>query len=315
MKTILTIDGGGIRGIIPAMALQSIEKRLRAKTGQLFDMIAGTSTGGILGSALSVGIPATQVLGMYKEHGPFIFHRSLGWTLKTANGHNGPKYPSVALRTALRSVLGPLTMRHVDNPLMLTAWDLTRESTVFIKSWHNQSTSLVDACLATSAAPTYFAPHQMPRSDSALADGGLYCNNPTAAAHASAIKLWPGEDIHVISIGTGLKPPPENPISWARACSLGKVRWIAIAIEAMMQGQSQAVHYQMTQQLGDRYTRLQIATDCMEMDNASQSNMEDLREVGKALSMSPVYKKVLRTLKLRRLNRKLSEHRDYVTFT
>src|SRR3954469_18377138 len=100
---VLSIDGGGIRGVIPALVLTELERRAGRRTFELFDLIAGTSTGGILACALCAPdpLPASQLVGLYEERGPDIFDRSLFQRIKSAEGLIDEKYDAAGLEAAL----------------------------------------------------------------------------------------------------------------------------------------------------------------------------------------------------------------------
>src|SRR3989344_7323582 len=103
-KRILTIDGGGIKGVFPASFLASIEEKIDGRVGEYFDLIVGTSTGGIVALGLGLGLPAKDVIGFYKEHGPLIFGGN--GVLKRLRSLLCAKYDQEALRAALKSKFG-----------------------------------------------------------------------------------------------------------------------------------------------------------------------------------------------------------------
>ena len=214
-RRILCIDGGGILGTFPAALLAELEQRLDHPIGSYFDLIAGTSTGGIVAIALSLGHRASEILDLYESRGPEIFGqdrdapfssaarklRALRWIFRH-------KYDSDALRSALREVFGDRRIGEARTRLIIPAWNPVARSVYLYKTAHHPRletdyrSSAVDAALATSAAPTCFR-HHITRHDVGLVDGGIWANNPTAIATVEAITLlkWPRESLHVLSLG------------------------------------------------------------------------------------------------------------------
>lgn len=216
MKRILTIDGGGIRGTFPAAFLANLEKDLDQPIGRYFDLIAGTSTGGIIAIGLALGLRAADILRLYEEEGPAIFSQSrkgvLGWIdrhLRTGRwAFWGPKYSSEPLRTALQGVLGDRLLGEAQTRLVIPAWHPQTQRVYIFKTAHHPRLQTdrrelaLDAAMATAAAPTYFAQH-VTANDVGLVDGGLWANNPAGLAVVEAIGIlgWPADQINLLSVG------------------------------------------------------------------------------------------------------------------
>lgn len=215
MKRILSIDGGGIRGTFPAAFLAALEDDLKEPIGSYFDLIAGTSTGGIIAIGLALGIPARDILKLYEECGPEIFGQEQGgWRsllMKTYRNARwlgwGPKYTTDALERALKSVLGEKKIGDAKTRLMIPSWHGHTKKVYVYKTAHNERLTTdykdlaIDAALATAAAPTYFREH-ITANDVGLVDGGLWANNPVGFAVAEAIGVlgWPADQLNVLSI-------------------------------------------------------------------------------------------------------------------
>jgi patatin-like phospholipase/acyl hydrolase len=305
---ILSVDGGGIRGIIAARILQEIETRLRRPLGQVFDLIAGTSTGGIIACGLvKPGVPLTaaQLLQLYVGRGAEIFHRSLWRTVTTAGGIADERYPAEPLEQVLKETLGDGKLSDVTGPkLLVTAYaielpamakvsartDSTR-SPFFFKSWNVDDPSkplpaawdflLRDVARATSAAPTYFPPaeiYSVAGERTALIDGGVVANNPAVCAFAEAMRLWPGRDYVVVSVGTGAL---ERDIPYREAKDWGLVEWARPVLSVLMDGSCDTVTYELNRILGDRHFRFDISLGTRgdptaaydDMDNTSPENL------------------------------------------
>lgn len=215
VKRILTIDGGGIRGTFPASFLAAIEEDLDEPIGHYFDLIAGTSTGGIIAIALALGIPAKRILKLYEEHGPNIFSQDQKgiqrWLTKQYLNLKwfgwGPKYSTEPLKLALSDVFQNKKIGDARTRLMIPSWHSQSKKVYVYKTAHHErlttdyKDSALDAALATAAAPTYFREH-ITANDVGLVDGGLWANNPAGFAVAEAIGVlkWKPEEISLLSI-------------------------------------------------------------------------------------------------------------------
>src|SRR5918998_1904221 len=163
---VLSIDGGGIRGLIPALVLAEVERRSGRRTFELFDLIAGTSTGGILACALCAPdpLPAAELVAIYEEEGPSIFDRSLGQRIRSADGLLDEKYDGGALDRALERFLGMKRLSETKPDLIVPAYDTALPGPYFFKSEKARAAPASDdfplsvVARATSAAPTYFEP-------------------------------------------------------------------------------------------------------------------------------------------------------------
>jgi patatin-like phospholipase/acyl hydrolase len=287
MKAILSIDGGGIRGLIPALVIAAIEERTGKHAIQLFDFFAGTSTGGIIALGLNVpaedGSPrygAKDLADFYRGAGGNIFGRTAMQRFTSLDGWADEKYDHRALDKVLQEYLGEdLPMRSAIKPVMVSTYDLYNRKPRFLKSFNPEHFTLPMwmAARATSAAPTYFEPAELPidSGTAVLVDGGVFVNNPAASAYAEAMRGWQGEDILVVSIGTGSETGSYN---FAQAQHWGKVEWIQPLIHIVFDGVSDAVDYQMEHMLGKRYMRLQIPLRGANSDlgDASPENLANL---------------------------------------
>lgn len=287
---VLSIDGGGIRGIIPATVIAALEQRTGKPASELFDLIAGTSTGGILALALTAPGPdggprwnATAIVDLYLTEGPKIFSRSLGKRITSIEGLIDERYPSDNLRAVLERYLGGATIDQARTPMLVTSYDLVARKPRFFKSWRSEDVGVPMplAAEATSAAPTYFEPVVV--DGAPLIDGGVFAGNPATCAYAEARRLHPDDgDVLVVSLGTGSQT---RPITYAQAKDWGVLEWARPIIDVVFDGSSDAVDYQLDQLLGDRHVRLQATlTDAKDdMDDASAHNLRALTETARRL--------------------------------
>lgn len=304
MKRVLSIDGGGIRGVIPAAVLVELERRSGKKAWDLFDLVAGTSTGGIIACGLARGVPAQDMLDVYLKHGSEIFSRR--W--RTYFGISGPRYSDVALRSILERVLGAKTLLSevVQPELLVVSYFVSvkgkpelGKSSYHFKSYQARGNllgksgslgadydfKLVDVCLATSAAPTYF-PTAKAVSVSGLTrymiDGGMHENNPVLAAVASAMQRWPGEEIRALSLGTGAN---DKALDGEASRGWGAAAWARHLLDVAMDGTQDDADYHAEELPGFDVDRVQtiLPENTTAMDDASPDNLDRLRDAAAKL--------------------------------
>ena len=217
---ILSLDGGGIRGVFPAALLARLEEHLEYPIDRYFDLIAGTSTGGIIAIGLGLGLSAADILKLYVEQGPAIFDQEHGaienWVRQKVRGMAHllvTKHSSEPLRRALEDVLGRRKLGESRTRLVIPAWHPVLERVYIYKTAHHPRLEsdykqpAIDAAMATAAAPTFLKPH-MTESAVELVDGGVWANNPIGVAAIEAIGMlgWPGDRLKILSIGTINEP-------------------------------------------------------------------------------------------------------------
>ncbi len=291
---VLAIDGGGIRGIIPATVLADLELRAGRPVSQLFDLIAGTSTGGILALALMApgdgGGPrfsADDLIDLYVHEGPRIFRRSVFDRIRSVDGALDEKYPSDGLVEVLRERFGDLRLRDALGDVLVTAYDTVARSPFFFRSARartdsQQDWAMRDAAHATSAAPSYFEPVKLAEKLS-LIDGGVFSANPAMCALAEVLRVREPHEVLMVSLGTGQQT---RPLPWKKVRDWGALEWARPVIDILLDGQGDAVDFQAGQLLEDRYwriqTELQNASD--DLDDASEDNLRALQAEGSALA-------------------------------
>ncbi|WP_168464803.1 patatin-like phospholipase family protein [Wolbachia endosymbiont of Ctenocephalides felis wCfeT] len=289
-KYILSVDGGGIRGIIPAIILAEIEQRTGKPISEIFDLMAGTSTGGIVVAGLckkdNTGNPqysASDLVDLYKEYGPYIFKSSF-LRRSIFSWLNGAQYPYQNIENILHKYFGDATLADASNNLLLTSYDIRNNCPFFFKNWKEDRKfiKLKDALRATTAAPTYFAPKYLKINEveRILIDGGVFSNNPAACAYASAKRLFPNDDIVLLSIGSGRLNSNIN-----NSKKLGKIGWIKPLINVMFASGLDCVNYQLSQIIENNYIRIQsqLTIASVEMDNATHKNIKRLRNEAQAM--------------------------------
>lgn len=240
MRKILSIDGGGIEGVFPAAFLSTIEDRLPHNIGNYFDLIVGTSTGGIIALGLGAGLHAKEILAFYEEKGPVIFggSRTLGGLRSLVTG----RYNSESLRNTLNETFGNRLIGHSTTRLVIPSQNLeTGEVHLFKTSHHlkfimDYEIPMAEVALATSAAPSFLPTHKLP-TGTPLVDGGTWANNPAGVAAVEAIGVpgWQAGEVLMLSLSCTKSPLDA---SLAISYSLGKAYWVAKLVDVLGAGQS-----------------------------------------------------------------------------
>jgi uncharacterized protein len=284
---VLSIDGGGIRGLIPALVLTEVEKRSGKRIWELFDLIAGTSTGGILACALCAPdpLPAEQLVSLYEDEGPKIFDRSIWQRIRSAEGLLDEKYDAAALDRALERFLSDKRLAETKPDLLVPAYNLGDPGPYFFKSRkareEGEDFALSQVARATSAAPTYFEAFEL--TGEALVDGGVFAANPAMCAFAEVMRFQPAADVVLLSLGTGQRTRKRR---FADIKDWGLVEWARPILDVVFDGVSDAVDYQLQHALDEgHYWRLQVelvgAND--DLDDAGEENLRALRRLAEQL--------------------------------
>lgn len=238
MKRILSIDGGGIRGIIPGMVMTAIERRLQEKSGnpkahlsEYFDFFAGTSTGGILTAILLCPDPsnpnkprfyAKEALDIYIKYGPDIFSTTRKRRFLSRFGLLSELYNASVFESILEKYFGDTQLSELIKPAILTAYNIElRKNHIFrqqkaISHGDARDFYLRDVCRATAAAPTFFSVAEifsMAGTRYPLVDGGVFAHNPAISALIEVMKTFNSfkiDDIHILSLGTGVAKKAYN---------------------------------------------------------------------------------------------------------
>ena len=307
-KKILSIDGGGIRGLIPALILQEIETQTGKPIYKLFDLIVGTSTGGILAIGLTKPVnvfSAKELVSLYRNQGGEIFTRSLWKYASSVGGVFDERYNEDSLEEILQERFGETELKATRRDIIITSYDIEKRKPYLFKSSkariHAKRNHLLrDVARGTSAAPTYFEPLLMDNKRwrreekrRVLIDGGVFANNPTMIALSEALASGTTrEEIVLCSLGTGRHT---RPITYDEAKDWGMMGWLSPVLSVMMDGMSDSAHYHAKQLLPDRqstdgpaqqrYFRFDISlTDALDdLDNTTKTNINGLESMAKKI--------------------------------
>jgi patatin-like phospholipase/acyl hydrolase len=259
---ILSLDGGAARGIYTAALLRKLDERVPGFAGRA-DLIAGSSSGGILALGLAVGMTPPQVFELWRDNVRRIFHRDWLHLLLTLGGLVGARYDNRTLRELATKALGDKTLGDLGQKVLLPTFDLDNEGAKGQtrrwkpKFFHNfegkDSDGAVlakDVAVRTSAGPAFFPTHQ------GYIDGSVVANNPSLAALALALHEDGGRQkidrVRLFSLGAGSNPKRiEGDRQW------GFIRWARPFLSIVLEGMTGVAHYQCEQLLGTRnYRRL-----------------------------------------------------------
>jgi patatin-like phospholipase/acyl hydrolase len=306
--TVLSVDGGGIRGIIPALVLREIERRTARPISDLFDLVAGTSTGGIIALGMTKpnenGEPqysAEEIVELYSGKGKRIFSSTILHQLSSAWGLLDEKYPAAEVEEVFEEYFGGARLKDALTNVLVTAFEIELRSPWFFRSSRARTEPSRDfpmkkVARATSAAPTYFEPLKLAGEGEdegkswALVDGGVYANNPTMCALVDARVLYGARDVLVVSLGTG---EPTAGIHSKDAKDWGLVGWARPLLDIVFEGVSDSVAFQ-AEQLSPpvegerRYFRFQVElpelrTAIDDIDDARDATIRELRRVTERL--------------------------------
>lgn len=301
---ILCIDGGGIRGIIPAVILAEIERQTGRRIYELFDLIAGTSTGGILALALvkpdqerRPEYTAEDVIGLYETQGRRIFSRSLLHRVVSLDGLANKKYQSGPVEKVFEKFFGDVLLSEALTPVMITSFDVQSRDAFFFRSYRAEKPTrkkfeydylMRNVARATSAAPTYFEPELIEKGDKsyALVDGGVFANNPSMCALVDAMREFKKglEQVFMVSLGTGSER--KRPLEFQRVKNWGVVNWAQPLLTIVFNGITDTVNYQTDLILNaanspQQFYRFQIddlPKSLYRLDNVGAKNISSLKE-------------------------------------
>jgi uncharacterized protein len=287
MKTIISVDGGGIKGIVAITILQAIQSKLPKPIHEYVDCFAGTSTGGLIAAGLTapgedgkVKFTTDDLVEIYQTLGPDVFDRSFWHKVKTLWGLVGPKFPLNGLAKVSEDKFGATKLKESLTHVVIATYDLVTRSPVVFDSTDPKlnGISVVDACMGTASVPTMFP--SIKSGGYNLIDGGIFACSPTLCALAVCKERYPEETYMVISVGTG---DYNESLPHDRTAGWGLLNWGSAAVDVILDGIGDGVDYQakiFTETGGGVYHRLQfkIPKEFSAMDDPSPENVNGLRE-------------------------------------
>jgi hypothetical protein len=291
MKKILSIDGGGVRGIIPLACLVRLEAREAKPSREIFDFVAGTSTGAIIAAGIAVGISARGLLALYRELANKAFERLPWWQILLNGGNH--RYSNEFIEETLVQVGADLPLNSLPIDVMITGKNTDTSRTDFFvrdnpgnaQRWGTMS--LKDAVLASIAAPTYFPAYtaQVLGEEHTWVDGGVgVAGNPCYQAAVEALYYTDGDyqagDLQMLSFGTGQAPHTIDP---ERANAIAWAGWVLSELledSADWQTYVTRREYGMSDRVDFRRYQLDLAEDVMSYLGVEVPTGTDLADIG-----------------------------------
>lgn len=313
MRNVLAIDGGGVRGIVAAIVLDALDAEFKTvgkscAVADCFDLIAGTSSGAIIAAALSFpaadgnkGATPADLRRFFETQSRTIFPPRPFCNIPVIGRLPqlfGPLHKPGPLEAVLSAQFGDMVFASARRNVMIPAYSidprdivLFRGGPIYADRREGGAFGMIrvrDAVMGSTAAPTFFPPHRIQSPDQSISwtaiDGGVFLNDPAMAAVAEAMRLFPGEDLRVVSVGTGRQTrnyPFERSRRW------GFSEWVSPTgrfrtplISAIQDGQARAVNRQLKYLIGDNYTRFDYrlikGRGSDKLDDASKKNIRRL---------------------------------------
>lgn len=315
---VLSVDGGGVRGVIPAVVIAGIEKQLRKPITDVVDLFAGTSAGSIVVGFLNIPdengkqrYSAAQGVSLSESAIAKVFKNSAFRSVRTLGGLAGSKYSAKPLEGFLEQYLGNMGVKDTVKPVLITSVDLATKnifnfSTHFAREWPSMfNLPLKMAIRASTAAPIYFKPLEVTLASGAklvLTDGGLVAMSPELLALAEARILYPNRRYIVISLSTGRYTGKESiAVKGMHGGSVPKMLMPLISTTLESQLKLSNILMENEQKKGDvEYYRVDISVSKAgsALDDASAKNLQYLQQVGaQAVASNPVFSQIINRLR------------------
>lgn len=269
---ILSLSGGGFRGLFTAKVLAMLEERASNQSGEhkpigrCFDLICGTSIGGILALAIGLEKPMAKIVAMMEERGADVFPRS-----RWRQGWFWAKYGNRALQALVDDIFGGNEMDDSRHRLLVPAVNYSAGAPQFFKTSHCENFvasdyKMRDVAMATSAAPTYFPAYKLKKTDTLYVDGGLFGNNPSLFGMMEAVCYLGRDmpDVHLLSIGTMGGTCRADA---SKSANMGILCWNKNLFDLTIDTQEEVVAVMARRQLPNRYHRINVQPTAVQEEN------------------------------------------------
>jgi len=307
---VLSVDGGGIKGVVPATILQYLENKIKDITGDCkikisdyIDFVSGTSTGSILGAGILIPnekgkakYSMEQIVNLYYQFGQKIFKKNFLRNLRTLWGIIGPKYSKNDIENIFLETFDHLKMCELLKPCLFTGYDIDQRRSNIYTNWdENQKYKNIfvkDVVRGSTCVPSFFPPAYFRDNVyiHTIVDGGVFATNPSIVTYVEISKtkfnglepkLYTPEDIILISLGTGISNEKNYP--YKKSKKWGKLQWILPAMDIIMSSQAETVDYEMNKlfesyKSKDNYYRLEpkLVFASSDFTDASKENLDNL---------------------------------------
>ena len=283
-RKILCLDGGGIKGLFTAQLLAEIEEKLDCSTYEYFDMIVGTSTGGIIAAALALDIPAKEICELYIQHAQKIFPQDKR-IIRFFQQIGGAKFKNDELRKQLECVFKDKTIESCKTRLLIPSYNLTTGRVKVFKTAHSpdlyfdKSEKIVDVLLSTTAAPTFLPPYKS--ETGTYIDGGIGAVNPAFIGIVETVSRcgWDFEDTYMLSLGC-MESAKDAPTGKEKMGFSNVAKLVSLFMSAESQYSDNIAHILLG---GERYLRINSVDprNRISLDGATPDTLTYLRQMGR----------------------------------
>ena len=300
MKKILSMDGGAIRAIIQGQILSELEVRTGKPISSLFDLIAGSSSGGNLAMGLVTPgkdgkpkYPATEAAASYKLNTPRIFAKSFFQKINPLSFLFEERYSIDVAADVYKKYYGNSKLSEAITPILVTGYEIEKGMAYFFHSEKakrnpNYDFYMRDVVLSTTAAPTFFEPSKIKNISKTdtfyFIDGAIFANNPSMIALTEARIMFPNEtDFLLVSLGSGVLT---NPLKYEQVKNWGVAQWARPILSVVFDGIADTVDHELRHLLkSNRYFRFQteLTKETQAFDNVTPENFAALEKLGERI--------------------------------
>ncbi len=278
-KYILSIDGGGVRTIASIVFLKELEARLKVPLAQKFDFFIGTSAGAISCLGLAINqMPAADLMNFWSKDNLIKTMSNSTWEASLGIMQINPKYSNEGKRQVLTEFFSNKKLKDAFTPVAVTSYDVEKRLPVLLTSYNDPEISVVDSGDATSAAPVYYPTAEV--GDRFLIDGGIVANHPVLHGYVEAKKIYPDNELVVLSVGTGLN---KRSLKGKDSKKWGLIGWMMHDLFGLMV-ESSMDHELAEELIGMNYLRINspLGRVNRRLDDSSDSNIERIISMGES---------------------------------
>ncbi len=278
-KYILSIDGGGVRTIASIIFLKELEAQLKVPLAQKFDFFIGTSAGAISCLGLAINqMPAADLMNFWSKDNLIKTMSNSAWEASLGIMQINPKYSNEGKRQVLTEFFSNKKLKDACKPVAVTSYDVEKRLPVLLTSYNDPEISVVDSGDATSAAPVYYPTAEV--GDRFLIDGGIVANHPVLHGYVEAKKIYPDDELVVLSVGTGLN---KRSLKGKDSKKWGLIGWMMHDLFGLMV-ESSMDHELAEELIGMNYLRINspLGRVNRRLDDSSDSNIERIISMGES---------------------------------
>ena len=273
------MDGGGVRTIASITFLKKLEEHLQVPLAEKFDFFIGTSAGAISCLGLAINqMPAADLMNVWSKENLIKIMTNSSWETSLGIMQINPKYSNEGKREVLTEFFGDKKLKDANKPVAVTSYDIEKRLPVLLTSYTDQEISVVDSGDATSAAPVYYPTAEV--GDRFLIDGGIVANHPVLHGFVEAKKLYPDNELVVLSVGTGLN---KRSLKGKDSKKWGLIGWMMHDLFGLMV-ESSMDHELAEELIGKNYLRINspLGRVNRRLDDSSDSNIERIISMGES---------------------------------